>query len=223
MPDNSTEATVLTNGNDELNINAVPGPLSTMQPVLIASKFNLSSQQRVPSADALQGDITHLVDPGDEAETRDFLRQIFSPGIPLISLNGRSLPIGPWLNDSQGVLTETLSSLEHRYRDEPNLSPAELEQDLQAMGIIRTTDTVLTEANATPQELEAIQGLLKLATDPNGAHISQDVDGPTESDCEDGELIGEYEDPRDDDYVESPAKKSKGVKGEGLDTQLRLP
>ena len=110
------------------------------------------------------------------------------------------------------MLTESLSTLEQRYRDEPNLSPTELEQDLRAMGIIRPTDSVLTEANATLQELEAIQGLLKLAMDPNGAQVGQDVDGHTESGCEDGEIIDEYEDPKDDDYVESPAKKGKAVK-----------
>jgi hypothetical protein len=110
------------------------------------------------------------------------------------------------------VLTESLSTLERRYRDEPDLSPTELEQDLQAMGINSMTDNVLTEDNATPQELEAIQGLLKLATDSDGVHTDKDVDAPTESDCEDGEVIGEYEDPKDDDYVESPIKKVRGLR-----------
>lgn len=218
MPGNSTEVTttrsgVLANSDGGLNITTLPGQLSIVQPVLNTSKSNLSSQQRVSSANTIQADIPHgLADPCDEAETRDFLRRMFSPGIPLISLNGRSLPIGLWLNDPQGVLTESLGTLEQRYRDEPNLSPAELEQDLQAMGIIGTTDNVLTVDNATPQELEAIQGLLKLATDPNGAHVGQDVGGPTESDCEDGEPIGECEDHKDDNYVESPVKKGKEVK-----------
>jgi hypothetical protein len=80
------------------------------------------------------------------------------------------------------------------------------------MGIIPATDSVLTEANVTPQELESIQGLLKLATDPNDAHTDQDVDAPIESDCDDGELIVEYEDPKDDDYVEPPVRKGKKVK-----------
>jgi len=144
---------------------------------------------------------------------RDLLRRIFSPGIPLLSLNGRPLPVGLWLNDPQGMLTEELGILEKRYRDEPNLSPAELEQDLQAMGIIGTTDSILTEANATPQELEAIQGLLKLAADPDVALIGQNVDAPTESECGDDEQPGEeYEDPNDGDYVEPSTKKSKWTK-----------
>jgi hypothetical protein len=181
--------------------------------MLIASKYNLSSQHCVSSANITQGDITYgLVDPSNEAETRDFLRRIFSPPIPLISLNGRPIPIGPWLNDPQGTLTQSLATFERRHRDEPDLSPTELEQDLQAMGITPTTDSVLTEANATPQELEAIQGLLKLTTDPSGAHTDQETGAPTESDCDSGELIGEYEDPKDDDYVESPIKKGKRVK-----------
>lgn len=111
------------------------------------------------------------------------------------------------------MLTEELGILEKRYRDEPNLSPAELEQDLQAMGIIGTTDSILTEANATPQELEAIQGLLKLAADPDVALIGQNVDAPTESECGDDEQPGEeYEDPNDGDYVEPSTKKSKWTK-----------
>ena len=209
----TTHAGVLADSDGGLNITAIPGLSSTVQPMLIDSMYNLSSRHRVSLANTTKGDITPgLVDPGNEAETRDFIRRIFSPPIPLISLNGRPIPIGPWLNDPQGVLTESLATLERRHCDEPNLSPAELEQDLQAMGIIPTSDSVLTEANATPQELEAIQGLLKLATDPNGVHIGQDVDTPTESDFDDGELIREYEDPKDDDYVESPVKKGKRVK-----------
>jgi len=70
----------------------------------------------------------------------------------------------------------------------------------------------LTEANATPQELEAIQGLLKLAIDPNDVHTGQDIDAHTGSDCDGGEFMVEYEDPKDGDYMESPVKKSKRVK-----------
>lgn len=218
MPGNSTgttttHASVLAAGGGRYNITAIPDPSLTIPPIQVASKSNMSSQHGVSSANITQGDMFHdFIDPSDEAETRDFLRRIFSPGTPLISLNGRPLPVGSWLNDPQGVLTEGLGALEQRYRDEPSLSPAELEQDLQAMGIIPTTDSVMTESNATTQELEAVQGLLKLATDPNGAHVGQIVDGPTGSDCDNGEFTGECEDPKDDDYVESPPKKDRAVK-----------
>src|SRR6266480_4816553 len=216
MPGNSTVMTtthtdVFASSGGALNITAIPDPSSPIQPMSIAGMSNISSQHGVSSANTAQGDLAHdLVDPTDQAETRDFLRRIFSPGIPLISLNGRPIPINSWLNDPQGVLTEGLGTLEQHYRDEPDLSPAELEKDLRAMGIIRTTDSLLTEANATPQALEAVQGLLRLATDRNGARIGQVVDGHTGFDGEDGEVIGENEDPKDEDYVESPAKEGQG-------------